>query len=228
MTARARQRTEQLREPSMYPSALVSLLCLTALPAFASKPDSVPDWVRTAAQQKLPDYSTETNAVVLLEDITYTVAPDGSAVEHSSPRRQNPPSSGQGRRHRRRPLRQRHQNPLHACLEHRPRRTRVRRQRQRDDRARLSRRRQLSSRTIKVRVAERSRPRPRRHRRLRVRAAQPSLPHREDLVLPERSSAPQPELHPRASARLHLRHRLGPQQTSSRPSTSSISAGAGR
>jgi hypothetical protein len=66
----------------MYRSALVVLLSLTALPAFASKPDSVPDWVRTAAQQKLPDYSNETNAVILLDEITYTVAPDGSAIEH--------------------------------------------------------------------------------------------------------------------------------------------------
>jgi hypothetical protein len=66
----------------MYPSALVLLFCLTVAPAFASRPDSVPDWVRIAAQQKLPDYPPETNAVVLFEDTTYTVAPDGSAVEH--------------------------------------------------------------------------------------------------------------------------------------------------
>ena len=66
----------------MYFSALAVLFCLTVAPAFASKPDSVPDWVRTAAQQKLPDYPPETNAVVLLEDTTYTVAPDGSAIEH--------------------------------------------------------------------------------------------------------------------------------------------------
>src|SRR5258708_24098954 len=73
---------EQRRNPSMHSFALVLLTCLTVAPAFASKPDSVPDWVRTAAQQKLPEYSPETNAVVLLEDTTYTVAPDGSAVEH--------------------------------------------------------------------------------------------------------------------------------------------------
>jgi len=66
----------------MHSSALVLLTCLTVVPAFASKPDSVPDWVRTAAQQKLPEYSAETNAVVLFEDTTYTVASDGSAVEH--------------------------------------------------------------------------------------------------------------------------------------------------
>ena len=66
----------------MYLSTLVFLLCLTVVPSFAYKPDSVPDWVRAAAQQKLPEYSAETNAVVLLEDTTYTVAPDGSATEH--------------------------------------------------------------------------------------------------------------------------------------------------
>jgi hypothetical protein len=66
----------------MYLSALVVLFCVTVVPAFASRPDSVPDWVRTAAQQKLPEYPPETNAAVLLEDTTYTVAPDGSAIEH--------------------------------------------------------------------------------------------------------------------------------------------------
>src|ERR1700733_14981726 len=66
----------------MYSSALALLILLAAAPAFAFKADSVPDWVRTAAQQKLPEYSPETNAVVLLDDTTYTVAPDGSAVEH--------------------------------------------------------------------------------------------------------------------------------------------------
>ncbi len=66
----------------MYSFALVLLTFLAAAPAFAFKSDSVPDWVRTAAQQKLPQYSPETNAVVLLEDTTYTVASDGSAVEH--------------------------------------------------------------------------------------------------------------------------------------------------
>ena len=66
----------------MYLSALGFLLSLIVAPAFAFKSDSVPDWVRTAAQQKLPAYSPETNAVVLLDETTYTVAPDGSAVEH--------------------------------------------------------------------------------------------------------------------------------------------------
>src|SRR5580704_10752668 len=82
MTKRARQQAEQLRRTFMYLSALGFLFSLIAAPAFAFKSDSVPDWVRTAAQQKLPVYPPETNAVVLFDETTYTVAPDGSAVEH--------------------------------------------------------------------------------------------------------------------------------------------------
>jgi hypothetical protein len=62
--------------------AVAFLFSLSTTSVLASKPDSVPDWVRAAAQQKLPEYPPETNAVVLLEDTTYTVAPDGSATEH--------------------------------------------------------------------------------------------------------------------------------------------------
>ena len=58
-----------------------ALLLSPATALFAAK-DSVPDWVRTAAAQKLPAYPPDTNAVVLLEDTTYAVAPDGTAVEH--------------------------------------------------------------------------------------------------------------------------------------------------
>jgi hypothetical protein len=58
------------------------VLLLLSHPAQAAKPDSVPDWVRTAAAQTLPHYSPETNAVILLDETTYTVAPDGRAVEH--------------------------------------------------------------------------------------------------------------------------------------------------
>jgi Domain of Unknown Function with PDB structure (DUF3857)/Transglutaminase-like superfamily len=81
MTQRTKPRAEQLRKLLLQISAL-SLLPFSAIPALASRPDSVPDWVRAAAQQKIPAYSPQTNAVVLLEDTTYTVAPDGSATEH--------------------------------------------------------------------------------------------------------------------------------------------------
>src|SRR5712691_3657567 len=82
MTEQAATQAEHLRRLPMHSLALVILTCLAVAPAFASKPDSVPDWVRTAAQQKLPEYSAETNAVVLLEDTVYTVAPNGTAIEH--------------------------------------------------------------------------------------------------------------------------------------------------
>ena len=42
----------------------------------------MPDWVRAVAAQPVPSYSPDTKAVVLLEDTTYTVASDGSAIEH--------------------------------------------------------------------------------------------------------------------------------------------------
>jgi hypothetical protein len=66
----------------MHLSAFAVLFLLHAIPAAAFRQDSVPDWVRAAAAQKLPAYSAETNAVVLLDETTYTVAPDGSAIEH--------------------------------------------------------------------------------------------------------------------------------------------------
>ena len=46
------------------------------------KHDSVPDWVRECAAKTLPTYAPETNAVVLLDDTTYSVAPNGQATEH--------------------------------------------------------------------------------------------------------------------------------------------------
>jgi transglutaminase-like putative cysteine protease len=65
------------------------LSCGVALPvalllpaAYATAKDGTPDWVRTAAAQKLPVYPADTNSVVLLDDTTYTVAPDGTASEH--------------------------------------------------------------------------------------------------------------------------------------------------
>src|SRR5947209_2205628 len=59
-----------------------ALFSFLVVPVCAAK-DSVPDWVRTAAAQKIPAYPPETNAVILLDDTTYTVAPDGTAIEHN-------------------------------------------------------------------------------------------------------------------------------------------------
>jgi hypothetical protein len=43
---------------------------------------SVPDWVKQAAAETLPTYPADTPAVVLLEETTLTVQPDGHAVQH--------------------------------------------------------------------------------------------------------------------------------------------------
>jgi hypothetical protein len=64
-------------------SPLLCIVILLALAPAAFAKDSVPDWVRAAVAQPVPTYPAETNAVVLLDDTTYTVAPDGRAVEHS-------------------------------------------------------------------------------------------------------------------------------------------------
>ena len=74
------------------PAIGAALLALAGPPAFA-KGDSVPDWVRDAAAQKLPSYPAETNAVVLLEETTYTVKQDGQALNVSRPSRSNQATS---------------------------------------------------------------------------------------------------------------------------------------
>ncbi len=50
--------------------------------AFAGRSDAVPDWMRAAAAQALPQFSPDTDAVILLDETVYTVAPDGHAAEH--------------------------------------------------------------------------------------------------------------------------------------------------
>lgn len=58
-----------------------AVLCAgAALPAFAK--DQVPDWVRQAAAQPTPAYPARTDAVVLLDEHTYTVQPDGRSIDH--------------------------------------------------------------------------------------------------------------------------------------------------
>ena len=59
----------------------VFLLALS-MPLSLHAGTTVPDWVRAAAAQPLPQLPETTKAVVLLDDETYTVAPDGRATEH--------------------------------------------------------------------------------------------------------------------------------------------------
>jgi len=62
--------------------ARVALAVATAICIPAQGATSVPDWVKTAAQQVLPHYSERTRAVVLLDETVYTVGTDGRATEH--------------------------------------------------------------------------------------------------------------------------------------------------
>ncbi|MGI4853022.1 MAG: DUF3857 domain-containing transglutaminase family protein [Janthinobacterium lividum] len=63
------------------PRALPVAVLLAVCSAAYAK-DQVPDWVRTAAAQVTPNMPRDTDAVFLLEDTTYTVAPDGSLTRH--------------------------------------------------------------------------------------------------------------------------------------------------
>jgi hypothetical protein len=71
----------ELFGPTFRSALLGVLLASASCVAFASK-DSVPDWVRAAAQQTVPPYPPTVNAVVMMDETTCTVGPDGRAVEH--------------------------------------------------------------------------------------------------------------------------------------------------
>src|SRR5512147_2199978 len=60
---------------------IFGLALMVAAPAFAANAN-IPDWVRQAASQTLPTYSSDTNAVVLLDDTTYSVNAPGEVTEH--------------------------------------------------------------------------------------------------------------------------------------------------
>lgn len=62
--------------------ALILLALFASTCLRASAPDTVPDWVRAAAAEPVPKLPPETDAVVLLDEIIYTVAPNGTATEH--------------------------------------------------------------------------------------------------------------------------------------------------
>lgn len=70
------------RKTRRHSFAFAILVLTIAAPVCFGRQESVPDWVRAAVAQKLPAYSDATNAVVLLDDTTYSVTPDGQATEH--------------------------------------------------------------------------------------------------------------------------------------------------
>src|ERR1700685_837067 len=53
---------------------LISFLAACSMPAQA---DSAPEWLRTAAQQKVPDFPNETKVVILLDEQITTVKDNG-------------------------------------------------------------------------------------------------------------------------------------------------------
>jgi hypothetical protein len=58
------------------PALLLAALLIALFPTTAAG-DSAPDWLRAAAQQKLPDYEKDTTAVILLDEIQTTVRDNG-------------------------------------------------------------------------------------------------------------------------------------------------------
>ena len=71
-----------IRRPrALWRDALALLVAASSVSGWASG-NVVPDWVRNAAQQMLPSYPKATKAVMLLNETTYTVAPDGRATTH--------------------------------------------------------------------------------------------------------------------------------------------------
>jgi hypothetical protein len=79
------QRTGRIAQP-LWRYGLLALLAAIAVPTCAAAsifgPAPLPDWVKAAAQQKLPEFPGTPKAAVLLDDTTYTVGTDGRAVEH--------------------------------------------------------------------------------------------------------------------------------------------------
>ena len=68
--------------PAAFLFLLLLLVFLLGRPAWAGHSEGVPEWVRTASAEHVPAYPADTRAAVLLDETTYTVAPDGSAIEH--------------------------------------------------------------------------------------------------------------------------------------------------
>ncbi len=69
------------RHSALCPVLAWVLVCSAGLQAHAFS-DHVPDWVKTAAAETLPEVPRSTKAIVLLDETTYTVASDGRAVKH--------------------------------------------------------------------------------------------------------------------------------------------------
>lgn len=59
------------------PAAILAFAVIALSTSPARGADSAPEWLRAAAQQKIPDYDKETNAVILLDETHTTVLDNG-------------------------------------------------------------------------------------------------------------------------------------------------------
>src|SRR5882762_1716987 len=71
-----------MRNSSKHAGRFAQAAVMLLLTSRAGAAVSVPDWVRSAASATLPKYEPDTNAVVLLDEITYTVTSPDDYVEH--------------------------------------------------------------------------------------------------------------------------------------------------
>lgn len=71
-----------MRNSSKHARRFAQAAVMLLLTSRAGAAVSVPDWVRSAASATLPKYEPDTNAVVLLDEITYTVTSPDDYVEH--------------------------------------------------------------------------------------------------------------------------------------------------
>ena len=65
------------RTTSAFPLALLSLVALGLFAPRALAGEAAPDWLRQAAQEKLPAYDKDTNAIILLDETQTTVHDNG-------------------------------------------------------------------------------------------------------------------------------------------------------
>ncbi len=70
-------RTRRLPKTTKWGLALWISIAMACLPRVAVAADSAPEWLRTAAQQKLPEYEKDTVAVILLDETQTTVRDNG-------------------------------------------------------------------------------------------------------------------------------------------------------
>ena len=73
--SRARRRRPGLTSLAVALGLVLATLIVAAAPRVAA--DNAPDWLRAAAQQKIPSYDKDTSAVILLDETQITIQANG-------------------------------------------------------------------------------------------------------------------------------------------------------